>query len=63
MNADKPVRLLIVDDQPIVIEHLHLMLEGSRNCERVRYRSAPCGRYGRTVPTDRHLAGFRHACS
>ncbi|MES2324617.1 MAG: diguanylate cyclase [Pseudomonadota bacterium] len=29
MNADKPVRLLIVDDQPIVIEHLHLMLEGS----------------------------------
>lgn len=29
MNLDKPVRLLIVDDQPIVIEHLTLMLEGS----------------------------------
>lgn len=29
MNLDKPVRLLIVDDQPIVIEHLTLMLAGT----------------------------------
>lgn len=29
MNSDKPVRLLIVDDQPIVIEHLKLILKGS----------------------------------
>ncbi|UOD29269.1 diguanylate cyclase [Massilia violaceinigra] len=29
MNADKPVRLLVVDDQPIIIEHLELMLEDS----------------------------------
>lgn len=29
MNESKAVRLLVVDDQPIVIEHLQLMLEGS----------------------------------
>lgn len=29
MKLDKPVRLLIVDDQPIVIEHMKLMLESS----------------------------------
>lgn len=29
MNEEKSVRLLIVDDQPIIIEHLELMLEDS----------------------------------
>lgn len=32
MNLEKAVRLLIVDDQPIVIEHLKLMLAGSGIC-------------------------------